>query len=384
MLHALALEESGSSYRGPEGGCPIMRGALSRLGKYTAIRLVFLFLALIIAVYLTVIIANMGGELDRIVRAQIQHEINLAVALNPELQRLPPDQRQALIDELIEQELKRRGMDEPFFPNRSLDFLRNAMTLQLGRARLITSDTHSFEVSAIILERLPSTLLLFGTAELLLFFLTLFLALFLSRRYGSFLDKIFIALAPTSAAPGWFYGIFLIMIFAALLRVLPWGGMAAVGTQPGFNWEFVSQLLKHMILPVTAIIISAVFAGVYNSRTFFLIYSTEDHVELAKAKGLSSRSIERRYILRPTMPPIITGFLMLLISMWMGQIVLETIFNWPGIGQVYYQAIVMQETAVIVGVIVIYGYLLCATVFILDFLYAMLDPRVRVGIGGGR
>jgi len=210
------------------------------------------------------------------------------------------------------------------------------------------------------------------------------MALFLSRRYGSFLDKIFIAMAPTSAAPGWFYGIFLIMIFAALLGVLPWGGMAPSGVQPGLNWEFVSQLLRHMVLPVTAILISAVFAGVYSSRTFFLIYSMEDHVELAKAKGLSSRGIERKYILRPTLPPIITGFLMLLISMWMGQIVLERIFNWPGLGFVFYQAIVMQETAVIVGVIVIYGYLLCATVFILDFLYAMLDPRVRVGIGGGR
>ncbi len=361
-----------------------MKAALSRLGRYTAIRLVFLFLAVTIAVYLTVIIANMGGELDRIVEAQIRHEINLRIALDPDTQRLPPDERQALADRLIELELRRRGMDQPFFPYRSLDFLREAMTLELGRARLLTSDTHSFEVRAIILERLPSTLILFGTAELLLFFMTLFMALFLSRKYGSVLDKIFIALAPTSAAPGWFYGIFLIMIFAALLGWLPWGGMAPSGTQPGFNWEFLSQLPRYMALPVTAIILSAIFAGVYSSRTFFLIYSMEDHVELAKAKGLSSRAVERRYILRPTLPPIITGFLMLLITMWMGQIVLETIFNWPGLGQVFYQAIVMQETAVIVGVIVIYGYLLCATVFLLDFIYAMLDPRVRVGIGGGR
>ncbi len=361
-----------------------MKGALSRLGKYTALRMVFLFLAVVIAIYLTIIIANMGGELDRIVEAQIRHEVSLAVALDPDYQRLPWDERERITEELIQLQLKRRGMDQPFFPWRSLDFLKEAMTLQLGRARLITSDTHSFQVRAIILERLPATLILFGTAELILFFLTLFIALFLSRRYGSFLDKFFIALAPTSAAPGWFYGIFLIMIFAALLGVLPWGGMAPSGVQTGFTWEFVSQLLRHMVLPVTAILISAVFAGVYGSRTFFLIYSMEDHVELAKAKGLSSRAIERRYILRPTLPPIITGFLMLLISMWMGQIVLETVFNWPGLGLVFYQAVLMNETAVIVGVLVIYGYLLCATVFLLDFLYAILDPRVRVGIGGGR
>ena len=360
-----------------------MKGALGRLGKYTVVRLVFLFLAVIVAVYATVLIANMGGELDRIVEAQIRHEVGVAIAMNPEWQRLSFEEQEALAAQMIATQLKRRGMDEPFFPNRSLNFLREAMTLRLGRARLIKSDSHSFEVSAILLERLPSTLLLFATAELLLFFLTLFISLFLSRRYGSFLDRIFIALAPTSAAPGWFYGIFLILIFAAIFRILPWGGMAPPGTNPEFTPAFLLTLLKHMTLPVTAIIISAVFAGVYSSRTFFLIYSTEDHVELAKAKGLSSRAVERRYILRPTMPPIITGFLLLLISMWMGQIVLETVFNWPGLGQVYYQAITMNETAVIVGVIVIYGYLLCATVFLLDFIYAILDPRVRVGAGGG-
>jgi len=360
-----------------------MRGALGRLGKYTAVRMVFLLLAVLVAVYLTILIANMGGELDRIVEAQVRHEVSLGVALNPDYQRLPWEERERITEELIQLELKRRGMDEPFFPTRSLNFLREAITLQLGRARLITSDTHSFEVRAILLERLPATLLLFGTAELLLFFITLFLALVLSRRYGSFLDRIFIALAPTSAAPGWFYGIFLIMIFAAVLRIMPWGGMAPSGMSPAFTWEFVSQLLRHMTLPVTAILISAIFSGVYSSRTFFLIYSMEDHVELAKAKGLSSRAVERRYILRPTLPPIITGFLLLLISMWMGQIVLETVFNWPGLGLVFYQAIILNETAVIVGVIVIYGYLLCATVFLLDFIYAILDPRVRVGIGGG-
>jgi len=140
--------------------------------------------------------------------------------------------------------------------------------------------------------------------------------------------------------------------------------------------------MKHMILPVTAIVISAVFAGAYNSRTFFLIYSSEDHVELAKAKGLSSGEVERRYVLRPTLPPIITGFLLMVITMWMGQIVLEAVFNWPGLGQLYYQAILMNDTPVIVGVIVIYGYLLAGTVFFLDFLYALLDPRVRVGLAG--
>ena len=91
-----------------------------------------------------------------------------------------------------------------------------------------------------------------------------------------------------------------------------------------------------------------------------------------------------RYVLRPTMPPILTSFLLVLITMWMGQIVLETVFQWPGLGRTFYLAIGLNDTPVIIGITVIYGYLLAATVFVLDFIYAVLDPRVRVGAAEAR
>jgi len=359
-----------------------MGKAVNRIGLFALKRVVLLFLAVILGVYITVLIANMGGELDRIREAQIRHSVNAAAMMDRDIARLPAEERNRIVEEMVERELRRLGMDEPFFPNRSLRYLRSAMTLQLGRAEYMRSDSHSAQVRSILLERLPTTLLLFATAELILFFLALLMALFLSRRYGSFVDRLIIGLAPTSAAPGWFYGIFIILIFGALLGWLPWGGYIDIPI-PETPGAYALSLLRHMILPVTAIVISAVFAGVYSWRTFFLIYSSEDHVELARAKGLSPRAVERRYILRPTLPPIITSFLLLVITMWMGQIVLEQVFNWPGLGQLYYQAIQIKDTPVIIGVIVIYGYLLAATIFVLDFLYAALDPRVRVDIGGG-
>ena len=104
---------------------------------------------------------------------------------------------------------------------------------------------------------------------------------------------------------------------------------------------------------------------------------------LAQAKGLPDRMIERRYILRPTLPIIVTSFALTLISVWTGAIVLETIFNWPGLGRLLYQAIGIYDTPVIVGSVVIYAYLLALTVFLLDIIYAWLDPRVKVGEGGG-
>jgi peptide/nickel transport system permease protein len=141
-------------------------------------------------------------------------------------------------------------------------------------------------------------------------------------------------------------------------------------------------LAKHLILPTSAIIISSFFLTTYNWRTFFLIYSSEDYVEMAKAKGLSERELERRYILRPTLPTILTSFALMLITLWSGAIILETVFNWPGLGRALYRAIGLYDTPVIVGSTVIYAYLLAITVFLLDFVYALVDPRVRIGSEG--
>ena len=181
---------------------------------------------------------------------------------------------------------KRLGLDRPFIV-RSFGFLKDAMTLNLGRADMMISDSGSKTVRLILLERLPATLVLWGFANLLLFFMSLFVALFLSRRYGSVMDRIIITLAPTSAAPAWFYGLFLILIFAAIFQILPFGSM--VDAPPPENpVAYGLSLAKHLILPVGAILISAFFLTTYNWRTFFLIYSSEDYVEMAKAKGLSS------------------------------------------------------------------------------------------------
>jgi peptide/nickel transport system permease protein len=103
---------------------------------------------------------------------------------------------------------------------------------------------------------------------------------------------------------------------------------------------------------------------------------------MAKAKGLTSRTIEARYILRPTLPTIITTFAFTLIGLLAGAPIFEYIFNWPGLGRVIFQAIGLFDTPVIVGTTVIFAYLLAITVFILDFIYALVDPRVKIGSEG--
>ena len=354
---------------------------LARVAKYSGMRMVTLFLTVVVAVFLTIIIANMGGYLDVMQKADIRDSVSIAAGQNPAINKLPPEERTKWIEGQVASREKLLGLDQPFMV-RAVRFLVKGLTLDLGRSQSMSSASGSRQVRLIILERLPTTLVLFATATFLLFFLQLFIALSLSRRYGSFFDKLFVALAPTSSAPAWFYGIFLILIFSAVFKLLPFGGM--VDAPPPENpLDYFLSLLKHMVLPLLAWTLSGLFIGTYSWRTFFLIYSSEDYVEMAKAKGLTSRDVERRYVLRPTLPTIITNFSLALIGVWLGAPILETVFNWPGLGRTLYLAVLAYDIPVIVGETVIFSYLLAITLFLLEFFYALADPRVKVGGQGG-
>jgi peptide/nickel transport system permease protein len=350
---------------------------LKRILRYVLVRLFTLFATVVVGIYLTIMIANMGGFVDQIMRGEIRDRITQAIANNPTMREMDPAVRQKLIQDKIAAEESRVGLDVPI-AIRNARYLYNALTLQLGRAMNMTSDSGSKQVRLIILERLPATLLLMGISNLFLFFSSLFIALSLSRRYGSLWDRTVVALSPTSAVPPWFYGIFMILIFAAVFKVLPFGGM--VDSPPPSNaFDYSLSLLKHLILPATSLVLSSFFLSIYNYRTFFLIYSSEDYVDMAKAKGLPARDVERRYILQPTLPNIITNFALLMITIWSGATITETVFLWPGLGRTFYQAIGLYDIPIIVGSTIIFAYMLALTVFLLDFIYALVDPRVKIG-----
>jgi peptide/nickel transport system permease protein len=355
-------------------------GTFVRVARYTAIRIITLSITVVIGLYLTILIANMGGYVDKIRMSQIREDVNMRAMNDAGMRNLDPEVRAKKIEETIRLQEKRMGLDQPFAV-RSLHFLTNAITLNLGRATNMTSNSGSNEVRMIILERLPPTLILFATADIILFIASLIIALMLSRSYGTFFDKIVVALTPLSSAPGWFYGIFLILFFASVLKILPFSGMVASPPPPG-KIDYFLSMLRHMVLPVSAIALSQIFLSIFSWRTFFLIYSSEDYVEMAKAKGLSDRDINNRYILRPTLPTIITSFALLVITLWTGAPILESIFQWPGLGRALYLAVNAFDTPVIVGSTVIFAYLLAVTVFLLDFIYALVDPRVKIGDEG--
>jgi peptide/nickel transport system permease protein len=150
-----------------------------------------------------------------------------------------------------------------------------------------------------------------------------------------------------------------------------------------------------MFLPVSAILLSILFQVVYAWRTYFLLYANEDYVDLARAKGLTDRMVEQRYVLRPTLPYILTSFALLLVGFWQSTAALEYVFGWPGIGKLYVESLPFMyvtpegilatdpgDLIVTIGLVVVFAYLMGVTIFLLDILYAIVDPRVRLGGGG--
>jgi peptide/nickel transport system permease protein len=366
--------------------------------RYLGGKLIIISFTIFIGVLITVVISNqpsrrglgppvspfetsLESQIYLIVQTKI---INGTFDLDP---NGVPDQTQvkALTDKLRNE----MGLNLPFVP-RYLLWTYKALSFEWGQLGSrqggwgIQRTTAS--VNDIILLYLPNTLLLVATAYLLVFLFGTPLSLYLARNYGNRADRLFTILAPISSMPSWVFGILLVSIFAFQLHWLPFSGMYDI-PKPENPVAYILTLAKHLLLPVFAIVLSLLFQVVYAWRTFFIIYSEEDYVELAKAKGLSATVLERQYILRPALPYFITSFATTLISFWQLSMALEVIFHWPGLGWLYIKEALPNfwgesmepgELIIAVGIVVIFAYLLGFVAFILDIVYVLVDPRIRL------
>ncbi len=347
-------------------------------GKYTVKKAIILFLTVVVGLYATILIANMGGYVDKIFEGMIADQM---MAYGFGANRLPEEQLEQIQWQLEEN----MGLHDPFLL-RTIRWLLHGLTLNYGEPQYnygffsMVWGRGDENVRKLVFQRLPFTLILVGASNLLVFLASISAALVLSRKYGSLMDRVSATLASLSSAPSWVFGVILLVFAASRYSILL---PKQIDLQfADFSPEFLKLVLRQMILPVIAIFLSIFFQGVYAWRTFFLIYSQEDYVDMARAVGLSARKIERQYILRPTFPYVITSFAMMMITVWESSIALELLFYWPGIGPLFLSAAGRFDTSLIVGIVVVFAYLLATTVFVLDLVYGMVDPRVRVGQNG--
>ncbi|MBI3159559.1 MAG: ABC transporter permease subunit [Chloroflexi bacterium] len=363
---------------------------LLRFVQYFTRRLLTVGATVFVGVFLTVIAANQTNQLDANLERKLQPR---ALALWRERYGLAGPGESPDLTAVMDELRAEHGLNLPFLP-RHLRYTLNALKMEWGdvafttfRARGSLGDG-DLSAGGIILEAFPNTLLLVGAANLLIFLIGIPLALLLSRRYGTWVDRLFSFLAPISSIPAWVLGLLLILVFAVELRLLPVGGMRGlVSDLPPVARNL--SLARHMLLPVAAIVLSQVFQLAYTWRSYLLVFANEDYVELAKAKGLTPQAIQRKYVLRVTYPFIITSFALTLVNFWQTAIALEIVFNWPGIGFLFIRSLPHYfgesmfpgEMVLTVGLVVLFAYILGATVLVLDFLYALVDPRIRLQTG---
>ena len=357
------------------------RSSWGRIGKYALVRVITLFFTVVATVYLTIVIANWGGAMDEAVRANIRFSLFNAQR-GGWLDDVPPEEREQVVEETLAAMEDAMGLNDPFLL-RTLQWLEQGITLDWGETQARVSRYRSVEkdIRSIILESLPRTLLVFGTAYLILFFLSITLALYLTKLYGGWLDKVVISLSPLSSAPAWIFGVLINFFLLTVLGTSVFSSGSFDAWPSGFKLSYMFIIFKHMAVPFLAIVLSGLFQAIYSWRTFFLIYSNEDYVEVAKAKGVPAGRLNRRYILKPLLPSIITSFALLFVTLWQEVIALEYVFNVDGIGSVFLLNLrsMPPDTRLIVAIVVTFAYLLAITVFVLDLIYAFVDPRVKIG-----
>ena len=359
-------------------GAQARPSTFARIAKYTLVKAAVMALTVVVAVWVTIFIANLGGYVDVIIESRIDQML-MAVSLGGGLRDMPTEQKFEVLDEMKVAMVEAEGLNEPFLI-RTFRWLEDGLTLDWGESRYARTRAwgrSSSDVKTLIIESLPRTLLVFGAANVALFFTSLFLSLGLSRRRGGWLDRLVITLSPMGAVPAWAFGIVLNIVFLRLQV-----GLTTAGTFDAwpreFTFAYIPMVLKYMFLPFLSIFVSGFFFSVYTWRSLFLIYSQEDYVDMAKAKGLPHRMLERRHILRPGLPAVLTSFALMLVVMWQEIIALEKFFNVAGIGRLFYGAIRTIDMPLMLGLIVSFAYLLAITMFLLDIVYAIVDPRVRV------
>jgi peptide/nickel transport system permease protein len=356
-------------------------------------------ITIIIGTFITIQIMNRDvvtgfttdrAQLDALMERHVEHAFN---QYSRENQNLSWEELEEFRTELI----RKSGIELPKF-QRHLRWTLNALTFDWGGIRVGESipwggffrPQQAMNLNEIILNYLPNTLLLVGSAYLLVFLLGLPLSLRMSRNYGKWYDKLFSFFAALSSIPSWVYGILLITIFALELRLLPTGRMVG-NFPPETTWGYVLVVGRHMILPVSAIFLSVFFTLVYSWRTFFITFSSEDYVELGKAVGMSDRKLERNYILKPTLPYVITSFSLMFVTFWQMTLALEVVFNWPGIGWLYVvralpnlwgESTYPGDLVISISLVVMFAYLMGMVVLLLDLAYVIVDPRIRLSKEG--
>jgi peptide/nickel transport system permease protein len=276
----------------------------------------------------------------------------------------------ALGGENIAQMRERLGLDRPL-PIQFADWLWHAVRLDFG-----TSFIDGTPVRDKILDRLPATMLLTGTALILALALAIPLGVISSLKRNSPVDyglTIFAFLGVS--IPGFWAAIVVIIVFSVQLGWFPVQGMESVGRNVDSR---TIDILHHLVLPAAVLGLEGTAALTRLVRSSMTDVLVEDYVRTARAKGLRERSVLVRHALKNALLPMVTLVGLRLPSLIGGAVVIETIFAWPGIGRLGWEAVLQRDYPIVMGLVVFTGILTIVGNLLADIAYAAVDPRIKL------
>jgi peptide/nickel transport system permease protein len=321
----------------------------------------------------------MGGTLTRYIIRRLLQTIPVVlgvVVLNFLLLQLAPGDLATVLageaggapKEYIDQLRQRFGQDQPVLVQ-LFNYMRNLLFLDLG-----FSFRQSEPVLDLLLKRLGPTLLLMGT--------TLLLSLLVGVAMGllaAWKDHVIsVAAIIFYATPLFWIGLMLILVFSIKLDWLPTSGMEDV---VAFNEGFarVIDIGRHLVLPTVTL--SMFYLALYARlmRASMLEQRGLDYVTTARAKGLTDRQIITRHVFRNALLPVVTMAGVQFGSLLGGSVVVESVFAWPGLGQLAYQSLFARDFNLLLGIFFLSACLVVIVNLVVDVIYVLLDPRIRMG-----
>ncbi|WP_043531854.1 ABC transporter permease [Litchfieldella xinjiangensis] len=273
--------------------------------------------------------------------------------------------------EFLRQLREQFGLDQPLYVQ-LWRYVSGIATLDFGY-----SYRQQMPVLDLILARLPATLLLTGTAFVLSLALGIFAGSMAAARVKKVSGSLIMALALVFyATPLFWVALMAVLLFSVYLDWLPAYGMFTVGAHYT-GWAHVLDVLNHLILPASTL--ALFFMAIYTrmTRASMLEASQQDYVKTARAKGLKDRVIQRRHILRNALLPIITLAGLQAGQMVGGAILTETVFAWPGIGRLMYEALMQRDYNLLLGIFFFSAALVIVFNIFTDLVYRLADPRIK-------
>lgn len=290
-----------------------------------------------------------------------------------------------------EQEAQMRrdlGLDRPAH-ERFLVFLGNAVQFDFGQ-----SFYHRRPVADVILERLPATIELTVVAMLIALLTAIPLGVLAAVKKNSFLDRIATVGGLLGVSmPGFWFGILLLMLFAVNLNLLPVAGRINYGISQGIvpythfllidtllnaRFDAFRNALAHIILPAITLGLPMTAILMRVTRTAMLEVLRQDYVVFAEAKGLSRRRIIFRHALKNAMIPTVSVAAIETGSLLGGNMIVETVFGWPGLGRLVVESIFVRNYPLVQAAVLLYAVIYVMLNFVADILYTILNPRVKL------